>query len=335
MPARALILAGALSAGGCASASQISEPPPRPPEGPDHLPDDRGWELVWADEFDGDALDPERWAAEESCWGGGNEEHQCYTARPGNVQVVNGQLRLIAQRERFTGPDRPPEHGESGTRTRDYTSGKVRTRDIADWRYGRFSARMKLPGGQGIWPAFWMMPADDVYGAWPLSGEIDILEAINLGASCDDCPGGRETRIHGALHFGASPPANEHHVRASELPGGADPRDGFHVYALEWGEGRLQWFVDGELYLRIDAEDWFTDAPEGEGRPAAPFDRAFHLMVNLAVGGRWPEGENAGGLDPGALPAELLVDWIRVHQCAPDRQSGRACMAEGDAPGPE
>ncbi len=337
MPARALILAGALGAGGCAAqpaGPELADVPPPPPQGPDHHPQDRGWGLVWADEFEGDVLDPERWEHEESCWGGGNEEHQCYTARTDNVQVVNGQLRLIARPERFTGPDRPHEHDMDGERTRDYTSGKVRTRGLADWRYGRFAARMKLPGGQGVWPAFWMMPANDAYGSWPLSGEIDILEAINLGAACEECEGGRENRIHGALHYGALPPDNDHHVRAARPPGGENPQDGFHVYAIEWGEGRIQWFVDDRLYLRIEAEDWFSAAEEAEGRPYAPFDQAFYLMFNLAVGGRWPEGENEGGVDPSAFPAEALVDWVRVHQCETDPETGRACMEETDAPGP-
>lgn len=329
LAALALALTGCASDASGGAEGGIAAAPPPPPEGPDHHPEGRGWTLVWSDEFDGDALDPTKWAPEESCWGGGNEERQCYTGRPENVQVVNGQLRLIAQAERFTGPDRPPEHEMEGERTRDYTSGKVRTRELAEWRYGRIAARMKLPDGQGVWPAFWMMPAEDHYGVWPLSGEIDILEAINLGAACETCEGGRENRIVAALHFGGTYPDNTHHAGAVTLPGGADPADGFHVYALEWGEGRLQWLVDGEVYYRLDASDWFTAAPEGEGRPEAPFDRAFYAMFNLAVGGRWPENENEGGLDPDALPAELLVDWMRVHQCEPDPDTGRACMDDG------
>ncbi len=169
---------------------------------------ERGWELVWADEFDGNTLDRTRWEAESSCWGGGNDERQCYTPRSRNVRVANGELRLQARRERFEGPLYPPGHGaygtpEDGARRQAYTSGKVRTRGLADWRYGRIEARIRAPRGQSAWSAFWMMPAGDIYGTWPTSGEIDIMEVVNLGARCGECEGGQgENRTSGAIHFG-------------------------------------------------------------------------------------------------------------------------------------
>ena len=286
---------------------------------------DAGWQTVWFDDFDGDSLDRTLWTPEESCWGGGNNERQCYTDRPANIQVEDSILHLIAREETFTGPLRA-DSDESGQATQAYTSGKIRTRGLADWTYGRFSARMKLPEGQGTWPAFWMMPSDSVYGRWPLSGEIDIMEAVNLGTPCEDCPQGVETRSSGAAHFGDLAPENTYLYLKTPGERAQSPADEWRVYTLEWGEGRLQWFVDGELFMRLTSEDWHTASPAAEGRPHAPFDQPFYLMLNLAAGGNLPEKSNDGGFDPASFPAELLVDWVRVEQCAGDEETGLACL---------
>lgn len=297
---------------------------------PDFLPAERGWSLIWADEFDGGGLDRSKWAPEVSCWGGGNEERQCYTDRDANIRVANGVLRIVAQQESWTGPNLPPEQrtDEAEVGTQAFTSGKIRTRGLADWRYGRFSARMRLPSGQGTWPAFWMMPSEDHYGDWPLSGEIDIMEAVNLGVRCRDCGSGRrENRIQGALHFGAQWPENTFRVQRTTLPDAARPEDGFHVYAVEWGAGRIDWYVDGRRFFSLTDDDWYTLAPGGADNALAPFDRPFYLILNLAVGGRLSEQNNEGGVDRGAFPAELLVDWVRVYGCEPDPGQGLGCMA--------
>lgn len=290
---------------------------------------DPHWATVWQDDFEGDALDASKWQHEVSCWGGGNNERQCYTARQENVRVEGGLLHLVAQAEDFTGPLFPSgmQGSPGGERTQPYTSGKVRTLGIADWKYGRFSARMKLPEGQGTWPAFWMMPASDVYGDWPLSGELDIMEAVNLGTPCTECPGGVERRTSGALHFGDQAPDNTYWFSKTAGEREPGPSDEWRVYSVEWAEGTIQWFVDGEIFMRLDAEDWYSAAPEAEGRPYAPFDQPFYLMINLAVGGNLPEKSNDGGFDPAAFPAELLVDWVRVEQCAGDSETGRACLS--------
>lgn len=296
----------------------------------DFVPADRGWTLVWADEFDGARLDPTKWAPEVSCWGGGNEERQCYTDRDANIQLADGVLRIVAQRESWTGPNLPPEHrtDPAERRTQAFTSGKIRTLGLADWRYGRFAARMRLPGGQGAWPAFWMMPSENYYGGWPLSGEIDIMEAVNLGARCQECGSERrENRTQGALHFGSQWPQNTFRVQRTELPNEARPQDDFHVYAVEWGEGRIDWYVDGLRFFTLTEDDWYTRAPAAAGNAFAPFDRRFYLILNLAVGGRLPEQNNEGGVDSGAFPAEMLVDWVRVYGCQSDPERGLACMA--------
>ncbi len=336
------VLVGCAGGGGSSSPQPTQQVPPQPPppptsglptpaaapSGPDYLPAGRDWQLVWSDEFEGTELDRAKWTPEESCWGGGNNERQCYTDREDNVQIVNGLLRLIGQSETFTGPEFPPEVNSSSMATQEYTSGKVRTRDLADWTYGRVSARMKLPAGQGTWPAFWMMPAESIYGSWPLSGEIDIMEAVNLGANCSDCTGAFEDRVLGTIHFGNEIPDNEYFGQRTTLPNGALPQDEYHVYSVEWGEGKILWFVDDQLYHKADTGDWYTGAPNAAGNPNAPFDQRFYLMCNLAVGGNFPETTNESTFDPDSFPNEFLVDWVRVYECATDAATGRTCMQE-------
>jgi len=239
-------------------------------------------------------------------------------------------LRLIARPEPYTGPLYPRERtgrdGEAASRS--YTSGKVRTLGLADWTYGRISARMKLPAGQGTWPAFWMMPADPAYGKWPLSGEIDIMEAVNLQTPCEACPGGVERRSSGALHFGGLAPDNTyffHKTPGERIPG---PSREWRTYSVEWAQGVIQWLVDGDIFMRLDSGDWYTASPKADGRAHAPFDQPFYLMLNLAVGGNLPEKSNGGGFDPAAFPAQLQVDWVRVEQCGLDRETGRACLSD-------
>ena len=285
------------------------------------------WETVWFEDFEGDALDRSRWTPEQSCWGGGNNERQCYTDRGANIQVQDSVLRLLARKEQFTGPMRH-EAPEGEQRTQAYTSGKIRSRAPISWQYGRFSARMKLPEGQGTWPAFWMMPAESAYGRWPLSGEIDIMEAVNLGTPCEDCPAGVENRTSGAAHFGDVAPDNTYFFLKTPGDTGQSPAGEWRVYTLEWGEGRMQWLVDGEVFMRLTSEDWYTASDSAEGRPHAPFDQPFYLMLNLAVGGNLPENSNGQGFDPASFPAELLVDWVRVEQCRGDEESGPACLDE-------
>lgn len=287
------------------------------------------WELVWEDDFEGETLDRSKWVPEVSCWGGGNDERQCYTDRPQNIAVENGQLLLKARAETFTGPDRPPEIAADPNPqvTQAYTSGKVRTRGLHAWRYGRIEARAKVPEGQGTWPAIWMMPATDDYGRWPLSGEIDILEAVNIGAPCEECEGGRgENRTISALHFGDLSPDNDHVANHNALPDLARPSEDFHVYAVEWGEGLIRFLVDDRVHFTVTADEWFTASPLAEGNPAAPFDRPFYIMANLAVGGGLSEENNAKGLAEESFPAQFAIDWIRVYRCASDPDTGRACI---------
>lgn len=329
-----MTMAGLLKAGALSAALLFAGGAAPAPERTDALKvmaplEGAGWELAWADEFDGDSLDRSKWTPEVSCWGGGNFERQCYTDRPENIAVEGGMLLLKARKERFTGPARPPEIAENPNPqlTQSHTSGKVRTRGLHAWRYGRIEVRAKVPPGQGPWSAVWMMPDADAYGQWPLSGEIDILEAVNIGAKCKLCDGGRgENRTISALHFGDLPPRNRLVDGRTTLPDGALPSDDFHVYAVEWGEGLIRFLVDDHVHLTVTADQWDSASPRARGNAAAPFDQPFYVMANLAVGGRLAEENNAKGVAAKSFPAQFAIDWIRVYQCAEDPDRGRACM---------
>ncbi len=322
------LLAMMVLAGGDADAS----PPPR-------------WQLVWQDEFEGASIDVSKWDLEDNCWGGGNHEQQCYTprrdAQPGaNAYVSDGVLNIVARPERWTGPASPDGGGEAMA-TLPYTSARLRTRHRQEWTFGRFEIRAKLPAGQGTWPAIWMLPTDSPYGRWASSGEIDIMEAVNLGALSDApnaAPGQRETRVHGTLHYGRPPPGNVHSGTWFTLPGGASPADDFHVYALEWEEGEIRWYVDGVHYATQRAEHWFSQRQDAEGNwidapPGAPFDAAskYHLLLNLAVGGDWAGRVNATGIDATVFPQTMQVDYVRVYRCGEGNTDGRGCATRDPA----
>ncbi|GAA0287242.1 LPXTG-motif cell wall-anchored protein [Gracilibacillus halotolerans] len=258
------------------------------------------WTLVWHDEFDGNELNEENWRIDtgngfidgngEFIHGWGNEELQYY--QEDNVSVEDGYLVLEAKEETVHYPD----HGRE---TFHYTSGKV----ISDGgrfnkKYGRFEARMSLPKGQGFWPAFWMMPANDEYGAWAASGEIDIME--NAGNS--------PNKIGGAIHYGGEWPNNTFTAKDYYFPEGRDITD-FNVYAVEWEPGEIRWYVNDELYQTVN--NWDTT---GNGNPAkftypAPFDQEFHIILNLAIGGHY--GGNPD--ETTEFPNKVLVDYVRVY----------------------
>ncbi|GAA0358174.1 hypothetical protein GCM10008932_08610 [Alkalibacterium iburiense] len=251
---------------------------------------ERDWSLVWEDEFDGDSLDLSKWrydignympSGDEWVAGWGNEESQYY--QEDNVRVEDGRLIIEAREETVS-----DEHG-----TYDYTSGKILTDGRFSQRYGRFEASMKLPEGQGFWPAFWMMPQDDVYGGWAASGEIDIME--NRGDHPDT--------VGAAIHYGGEWPGNTHSAGEYRFPEGRDITD-FNLYSIEWEPGEIRWYVNDDLYYRTS--EWHSD----NGEYPAPFDQEFYLILNLAVGGWY-------GLEPDEstpLPSQVEVDYVRVYE---------------------
>lgn len=285
-----------------------------------------GWTLVWADEFEADAIDPGKWTYDVDCWGGGNNERQCYTDRPENAFTADGHLVIEARNESWTGDPFPPRWGLTGDPvTQDFTSARLTTRGLASWRYGRFEIRAQLPGHQGSWPAIWMLPEDSVYGGWAASGEIDIMEAVNLGEPCDVCPTGLETRVLGTLHYGGSAPDNTHSGDATFLE---DPT-GFHVYAIEWTPEDFTWFVDGVPYARQTADEWFTEGSAASQTDGAPFDQPFHLLLNLAIGGNWPETSNLGGVSEDHFPRQMRIDFVRVYACPSNPETLAGCRHGG------
>lgn len=271
-----------------------------------------GWHEVWSDEFDGTRIDRHKWDFDVDCAGGGNEEQQCYTARRSNASVRDGVLSITARREPWHGPaqmhGQPGKDGRVREATKPFTSARMVTRGRASWLYGRVEVRARLPLGQGTWPAIWMLPEEWHYGAWPRSGEIDIMEAVNLGTPCSNCAGGRENHVLGTIHFGDFPPRNKYLSTNVELAGAIDA---FHVYGMEWDPDRIVWTVDGKRYAEQDIGAWSTAAsPDAH----APFDRPFHLILNLAIGGHLPEERNLHGVATGGFPKTMEVDWVRVWQ---------------------
>ncbi len=241
------------------------------------------WQLVWHDEFDGPGIDPAKWEHEVNAWGGGNNELQYYTARPENSWIADSCLHLCARREQYTGPEG----------TRDYTSARLRTKQRGDWRYGKFELRAQLPFGQGIWPALWMLPTHDHYGTWAASGEIDIVELV----------GQRPNELLAYLHYGGRYPDNEQSGSIYRRPEG-DFVSAFHVFGVEWEEGEIRWYVDGVCYAR--QAQWRSEAAPYP----APFDQPFHLVLNVAVGGRLPGDPSAAT----AFPQTMRLDWVRIYQ---------------------
>lgn len=278
-----------------------------------------GWELVWSDEFDGDMIDPEKWSFDVDCWGGGNDERQCYTDRAENAGVRDGNLEIIARQEWMRGSALPfhlrntPEDAAK-TEVKPFSSAKLTTRGKADWTYGRFEIRARLPEGQGTWPAIWMLPADEAYGPWAASGEIDIMEAVNLGEPCRSCPGKVEDRVLGTIHFGGPWPENTYKSEETHM---AATADGFHVFAVEWREGEIVWFVDGEEYGKRTSRSWRSTTKEGRASKNAPFDKAFYMILNLAIGGNLAESRNEEGVSLEGYPKTMLVDYVRVYKPAP------------------
>lgn len=304
---RRLRLAAALLLGLCGTpgASPAADPP--------------GWKLTWQDEFDGDRIDPAKWGhdlgngfynydAGQWIGGWGNDELQYYTRDPDNAFVKDGMLHIRAIKESIDGFG--------------YTSARLRTRrkdgtNLFSQAYGRFEVRAKLPLGQGIWPALWLLPEKEQYGGWAASGEIDILET----------KGQEPRRIQGAIHYGGRWPANAFAVGEHVFDEGSIAE--FHVYAVDWDPGAIHWEVDGTRYAsknfwwstsKSNAKGGINPVAEADLEPwPAPFDRPFQILMNLAVGGRFLG--NPDSTTP--FPAEMLVDYVRVYE----REGGPAPLA--------
>lgn len=286
------------------------------------------WELVWSDEFDATTIDTSKWSFEKNCTGGGNNELQCYTDRAENANVSDGKLHIIARKETFKGQSKgDDEAGYDANDTsvqRDYTSARLRTKNKGDFKYGRIEVKAKLPQGQGIWPAIWMLPTEWKYGGWPRSGEIDIMEAINSNT------GTNGNKVYGTLHYGDFWPNNKN--TGTFTSPAANIWDGFHTYAVEWEDGEIRWYVDDTHFATQTKDGWFNYYWAGQeegfkvGTGAAPFDQLFHVLLNVAVGGQWPGNPN----DTTQFPQQMDVDYVRVYRCALDTATGKGCASHVD-----
>ncbi|GIU46396.1 glycoside hydrolase family 16 protein [Shewanella colwelliana] len=300
------------------------------------------WHLVWSDEFAGKEIDLTRWGFEVNCYGGGNAEQQCYTDRADNAFVHDGILNIVAKSEVFSGPALQDDDVNydvlDKSKTLPYTSARLRSAKKGDWQYGRFEIRAKLPQGQGTWPAIWMLPTDWVYGGWAASGEIDIMEAVNLKARSDREEAEEnelEARVHGTLHYGRSWPDNVYSGQEYRLPNDVNPADGFHTYAIEWQAGEIRWYVDEVHYATQRSSGWYSQTMQGgqliTGDSDAPFNQPFHLILNLAVGGAWAGNVNDTGIDGSVFPQTMQVDFVRVYECSLSPATGVGCSKVDDS----
>ncbi len=275
MPRSTVLALLALAA--CAGASPLLSPTPSPSPS-----------LVWSDEFTGPAgtsFDRGKWMADTGGSGFGNKERQFYTTRAENV-ALDGEGHLV-----ITARAVPSSAHECWYGVCRYTSARLKTARLFVQAYGRFEARIRIPRGQGLWPAFWMLGANIDSAGWPRSGEIDIMENI-----------GREPAVvHGTLH-GPGYSGGAGIGRADTLTSGAYADD-FHIFAVDWRPAEIRWYVDGRLYHRMTP----SDLPRG-----APwvFDHPFFLLLNVAVGGEWPGDPDATT----TFPQVMIVDYVRVYR---------------------
>ncbi|MCC7400813.1 MAG: glycoside hydrolase family 16 protein [Chitinophagaceae bacterium] len=240
-----------------------------------------GWKLVWSDEFNYSGLpSPDHWAFDTSgnSSGWGNNEAEWYTFKSSNnARVKDGVLKITAIKENISG--------------KNYSSARLTTKNIREWKYGKIEARIKLPPGKGTWPAFWMLGKNIGSAGWPLCGEIDIMEHVGF----------MKDSIFGSLHS-----ETYNHVKGTQKTKGVfiqNPYSEFHTYAVDWSTDKIDFILDGKIYYTVTNEhrtvkEW-------------PFDQPFFIILNLAVGGNWG---GARGIDDSAFPATMEVDYIRVYQ---------------------
>jgi beta-glucanase (GH16 family) len=240
-----------------------------------------GYTLAWSDEFNTGTLDAAAWSSQngDGCpalCGWGNNELEYYTDRAENLFFQDGKLVIEARKENYGG--------------KNYTSSKILTSGKKSFKFGRIDIRAKLPKGKGIWPALWLLPQNNVYGGWPRSGEIDLMEMIGHEAN----------RVYATLHFGPGPGSTQI-GRNYTLPSGIF-NDEFHVFSLEWKLDQIKWLVDGQVYSTVNKADL--------GANTYPFNESFYLIFNMAVGGNWPGSPDASTV----FPQWLVVDYVRVYQ---------------------
>lgn len=233
---------------------------------------------VWQDEFNyTGSPDSAKWGYDLGGSGWGNNEAQYYTSSVNNAGVADGKLTITAIKE--------------STGNRQYTSARLVSKNKADFLYGRVEVRAKLPSGRGTWPAIWMLPTDRAYGGWPKSGEIDIMEHVGYDPN----------RVLFSVHT-----ESYHHSIGTQKSGEKNlptAMTDFHNYRVDWTPDTIKGYFDNDLV--------FTFGNERKGYATWPFDKQFHLLLNLAVGGNWG---GAKGIDDGIFPARFEIDYVRVYK---------------------
>jgi len=251
-------------------------PPPPPPP-----PTVYEWNFestpVWSDEFTIDGSpDATKWGYDIGGNGWGNNELQYYTNGL-NANINNGILKITAKKESYSGNG--------------YTSARMITKNKGDWLYGRFEIKAKLPKGRGTWPALWTLPTDWVYGNWPNSGEIDIMEHVGYD----------QNRVHITVHTKAFNHTLGTQIGANKIV--ATASDEFHRYRIDWASYGIRGYIDDEKI--------FEFMNQGAGPDYWPFDKRFHILMNIAVGGSWG---GVMGVDDTIFPATMEVDYVRVYK---------------------
>ncbi len=253
-----------------------------------------GWVLTWSDEFDGpdgSAVDPTKWVHDVGGSGWGNQELEYYTDGTKNAVVMGDNLVITATTAGASSYNCSyPSSGPC-----QYTSARLLTQNRFSQQYGRIEARIQIPEGQGLWPAFWMLGADINTSGWPTCGEIDIMENIGKEPSTNN----------GSLHMPAAGTSNDDDLTGTyTLPGNAKLGDDFHTYAIEWSAAAIKFYVDDNLYE--------TQTPSTATGRTWKFDHPFFMLLNVAVGGQWPGAPDSTT----TFPQTMKVDWVRVYEPA-------------------
>ncbi len=284
-----LLIAVVFGTGGCGGAVSNTVPTPT-----DSMPSvaalpSPSASPTWSDEFDGAAgasFDRAKWTADGGGNGFGNQEREFYTTRPENVALDGEGHLVITARAETPSAAFTCWYGQC-----QYTSARLKTIGLFAQTYGRFEARIRIPRGQGIWPAFWMLGANVDAVGWPRSGEIDIMENIGREAAT----------IHGTLHGPGY--SGSGGIGGLDMLGTGAYADDFHIFTVSWEAAEIRWYVDGRLYHRVASRD----LPAGG---TWVFDHPFFLLLNLAVGGAWPG--NPDGTT--TFPQTMVVDYVRVYR---------------------
>lgn len=268
---------GALLLASCTDKKEIPVVQTKPPVV------DQQWQFettpMWQDDFSTDGVpNPSKWSYDVGGSGWGNNELQFYTAGD-NATVNNGNLVITAKKQALSG--------------RQYTSARMVTKGRGDWMYGRFEIRAKLPKGRGTWPAIWLLPSDNVYGVWPSSGEIDIMEHVGFDLN----------KVHATIHCSSYNGARGNQKTSTRLVPGATTD--FHTYRIDWTPYSIKGFVDDDI------DPYFEYTNDNTSFATWPFDKKFYLILNVAVGGNWG---GAQGVDDNAFPTTMEVDYVKVYK---------------------